>query len=111
MYRDLIHNRIKFEESQLQNTRERLATLQTIIDKEEVSVNDTLASQQETLQEEIKQAEEELGTHRSKLEKLQVTAAEKSTTVDLARAGLNKAVREHDGVLKEIGAQVRLQDN
>lgn len=93
---------IRFEETQLASTRERLLRLQTAISRDTQNIETTLTERKADLESEIREMEELLDTLRQKLTEAQESSTQDATAVDLARKAYNKAVRDVDGAQKEI---------
>jgi structural maintenance of chromosome 1 len=93
--------RIEFERKQLENTRERLASLKSTIKCEKKNI----ASRQEQkaeLEQEVQDLTKSLEKLRKKLQDAQAIQDEASDNVERARDSARKMQRELDKVLKQI---------
>jgi structural maintenance of chromosome 1 len=94
-------DRIEFERKQLENTRERLASLKSTIKGEKKNI----ASRQEQkaeLEQEVQDLTKSLEKLRKKLQDAQAIQDEASDKVERARDSARKMQRELDKVLKQI---------
>jgi structural maintenance of chromosome 1 len=99
----LADSRIQFEQAQLSNTRERLASLKATVAKEEINVQ-TLRTEKEELESDFEIAKEDIAKLVAKSQKAKASYEEASTHVDELRDQARKTQRSLDKALKEIAA-------
>ncbi|WWC89989.1 uncharacterized protein L201_004919 [Kwoniella dendrophila CBS 6074] len=96
-----INHQIEFERSQVKATRERLASLQSTINKEERNITNLQATLEE-IQGVLTELQEEVDRQRGRLETANTAYEEIVGRVEAARDTARKAQRTLDKALKEI---------
>lgn len=94
---------VEFEEQQLKNTEDRLASLQAMMDKEKRSGKDR-NKRKEQIEREIEGLQAEIEKAEAKLEKAKEAAQAVSEDVEAARNAAKRAQRDLDTALKEIAS-------
>lgn len=94
---------IEFEEQQLKNTEDRLASLQSMMEKEKRSVKERSKRKQQ-IEEEIEALQAEIERQEGKLEKAKEAAEGVAEQVEAARSAAKRAQRDLDTALKEIAS-------
>ena len=100
-------SRIKFEESQLKGTQDRLAKLRSSVEREIRNISETLQTEISDLRQEIADSETEIASHRERLDELRADLEEKAAVSDTTRKTLSKAIKVLDDLQKEVGEWVR----
>lgn len=94
-------HQIEFEKSQLSGTDERLAHLQSTVDKAKKTIK-KLRKDKAAVEAEIEQLQEEIAAEQSKLEETNAELEEVAKQVEAAREKARKEQRALDRSLKEI---------
>lgn len=94
---------VEFEEQQLKNTEERLASLQSALDREKRSVRE-LRQRRKQIEEEIEGLKQEIERQKDKLQKAVETAEAVGQEVEDARNAMKQSQRDLDSALKKIAS-------
>jgi structural maintenance of chromosome 1 len=97
--------RSQFEQEQLNNTEQRLATISATIAAEEANLQNHERAK-ETIQEELREAEEAIAALQEELRELNEDLEEKTKVVEQAKKKAVKSAKALDQVLKEIASKV-----